>query len=111
MTPPNLIDALNSLFAEIDPETPDEIDAIIRSVGIDPETYAAEMARRVADIISKARVACHWQLVNTPANDEMWRGDCGILWVFTDVGTPQEHNVKFCPYCGRAVKVAEWRAQ
>lgn len=48
---------------------------------------------------------CHWQL--TDECEEPWQGDCGILWVFTDAGTPQEHGVNFCPRCGRAVVVGE----
>lgn len=48
---------------------------------------------------------CHWQL--TDEYEEPWQGDCGILFVFTDAGTPQEHGMKFCPRCGRALVTAE----
>lgn len=48
---------------------------------------------------------CHWQL--TDEYEEPWQGSCGILWVFTDAGTPQEHGVNYCPRCGRAVLVVE----
>lgn len=48
---------------------------------------------------------CLWQLADE--YDEPWQGSCGILWVFTDAGTPQEHGVNFCPRCGRTVVVGE----
>lgn len=49
----DFLDALNCLLAEVDPETPEEIDAVVRSLGIDPDAYAATMARLVADITSE----------------------------------------------------------
>lgn len=48
---------------------------------------------------------CRWRLYDE--YEEPWQGGCGILWVFTDAGTPQEHGVNFCPRCGRSVLVVE----
>jgi len=33
---------------------------------------------------------------------EYWETDCGMLWVFTDVG-PAENDMRHCPGCGRRV--------
>lgn len=51
---------------------------------------------------------CGWR--RSDEFDEPWAGDCGILWVFTDAGAPQEHGVNFCPRCGRPVSVVEGQA-
>jgi hypothetical protein len=47
----SVIDALEHLFAEIDPSTDDEIDEVIRAAGIDPEAYAAKAAALASSII------------------------------------------------------------
>lgn len=39
----SIIDAFNYLFAELEPSTDEEIEEIIRSVGIDPQVYAAKI--------------------------------------------------------------------
>lgn len=47
----SIIDALEHLFAEIDPSTDDEIDEIIRTAGIDPEAYAAKAEASASSLI------------------------------------------------------------
>lgn len=86
-------------------------DAAERAAATNYDTHGlASIVSRIefeARVMRATTVHCSWQLTNTAANDEMWAGDCGILWVFTDAGTPQEHGVNFCPHCGRAVLVVE----
>jgi hypothetical protein len=32
-----------------------------------------------------------------------WGGTCGIAWVLT-CGTPREHQMNYCPRCGKPLK-------
>lgn len=45
---------------------------------------------------------CHW--VREDDEADSYRTDCGQLWEFT-AGGPAENGVRFCLYCGRALKV------
>lgn len=50
-TDKELFDAMNQLFSEVEPGTPEEIDEVIKAIGYDPESFAARMkavARRSA---------------------------------------------------------------
>lgn len=42
-TDKELFGAINQLFSEVEPETPEEIDAVIKAVGYDPKSFAARM--------------------------------------------------------------------
>ena len=45
--------------------------------------------------------SCRWRHDDV---DESWDGDCGAKWVLTE-GTPTDHKMRFCPECGRKLKV------
>lgn len=49
----DLLNAFNNLFADLDPETPEETDEIIRSAGIDPDTYAAKIEELAQTVLAK----------------------------------------------------------
>lgn len=42
-TDKGLLDAVNQLFSEVEPETPEEIDEIIKAVGYEPNSFATRM--------------------------------------------------------------------
>lgn len=53
----------------------------------------------------QGRDGCTW----TPDSDpdfSMWETACGNAWEFTTEG-PKENGVKFCPYCGKPLVIAE----
>jgi hypothetical protein len=45
--------------------------------------------------------ACSWQENEAHA---YWEGGCGLPWEFT-TGTPESNGFKFCPRCGKPVKL------
>lgn len=45
---------------------------------------------------------CKWSPEDAVEMPDTWRGDCGILWTFTE-GGPHENGVKFCHNCGKQV--------
>ena len=50
---------------------------------------------------------CTW----THDDDEgSWDAECGERWSITE-GTPEENNFRFCPGCGRQVKIETALAQ
>lgn len=55
----------------------------------------ADQWRRVEDW-------CKWSPEDAVEMPDTWRGDCGILWTFTE-GGPHENGVKFCHNCGKQV--------
>lgn len=36
-----------------------------------------------------------------------WRSACGQSYEFF-VGGPRENGIRFCPFCGRSVRVRDW---
>ncbi|MCI0564345.1 MAG: hypothetical protein MN733_38220 [Nitrososphaera sp.] len=48
-----MLDAFYDLFADTDPDTVEEINEIIQSAGIDPETYAAEINKLAQETINE----------------------------------------------------------
>lgn len=52
--------------------------------------------------------SCKW--VYDPGSYEYpadyWGSDCGLTWQL-EVGTPPEHQMNYCPKCGRVLVVAE----
>ena len=58
-TSEDLVQALADLFDEVEPETPEEIDAVLRECGHDPDAVAARM-----------RALAERAIVNSPLN---WR--------------------------------------
>jgi hypothetical protein len=42
--------------------------------------------------------SCNWQRSEDGQDDT----DCGGTWELND-GTPPEHGMKFCPYCGKSI--------
>lgn len=49
----DLLDTLNNLLADIDPDTPEETDEVIRSAGIDPDAYAAKIEELAQNALAK----------------------------------------------------------
>lgn len=43
---------------------------------------------------------CVW----TEDEDGIWMGSCGLAWVFTCAGTPNENRVRYCMKCGKRVE-------
>lgn len=48
------------------------------------------------------RTVCTW---SHDTDDDMWETTCGHAFVFSD-GGPKESEMKFCCYCGGALKEA-----
>ena len=46
---------------------------------------------------------CKWGMYSR-FDDGVWGTSCGAEWEFTYGGTPEEHGMKYCPYCGRVVE-------
>lgn len=46
-------EAFYSIFAEIDPDTPEEVDEIIRAAGIDPDAYATKIRKLAKNTIAE----------------------------------------------------------
>ena len=42
-TDKELLDAINQLFSEVEPETSEDVDAIVKAVGYDPDLFATRM--------------------------------------------------------------------
>ncbi|WP_158784650.1 LexA family transcriptional regulator [Pantoea sp. BAV 3049] len=57
---------------------------------------------------SAAVETCQWSYSDEP--DYHWIGACGMAWWFSDDG-PAENNFKFCPGCGKPVKIDEQEAE
>jgi len=49
---------------------------------------------------------CVWGVDDDPDGD-VWKGTCGIAWVFTDGCNPKDNYTNFCPSCGREIRVME----
>lgn len=43
-------------------------------------------------------LVCQW--VQDDLDEGAWKTECGNYHLFT-VGTPQDNDYKFCPYCGK----------
>jgi hypothetical protein len=43
--------------------------------------------------------ACHWRA----DDDGNWDTDCGQCFCLTDDGTPTDHGLRYCGYCGLAL--------
>ena len=46
---------------------------------------------------------CKWGMYSR-FDDGVWGTSCGAEWEFTYGGTPEEHGMKYCPYCGKEVE-------
>jgi hypothetical protein len=55
--------------------------------------------------LDQVELSCTWTFDND-FDHPFWGGECGAEWCFED-GGPAENEVKFCPFCGRRVVVAE----
>ncbi len=53
-TEDELLQTVYQLFAEIDPETPDEVDEIIEAGGNDPEALAEQMDALIARVLTQS---------------------------------------------------------
>jgi hypothetical protein len=42
---------------------------------------------------------CQWKREYDDHMPDTWRGDCGVLWTFTD-GSPADNGMKYCCGCG-----------
>lgn len=47
---------------------------------------------------------CGW----TQDENGAWETECGNMFEVTD-GTPYENDMKFCPYCGKALAEFVWQ--
>lgn len=54
--------------------------------------------------VRKAK-ACTWEHSDDP-DMSWWETSCGEAWTFID-GGPAENGMKFCPYCGGALRIKE----
>jgi hypothetical protein len=67
-------------------------------------TQYMKVTDEVIAILEKVRfhniTACGW------GEEEFgnWETDCGKCWQLTD-GTPEENEMKFCPFCGLELRV------
>ena len=43
---------------------------------------------------------CEW----TDDEDGVWHTGCGNAFVLDPYGTPAEHGMTYCPYCGREIR-------
>lgn len=50
---------------------------------------------------------CSWK-EDDPWGDtpETWAGTCGVYWYID--GKPEEHEINFCPKCGKPVVFVHW---
>lgn len=48
---------------------------------------------------------CLWILVDT-YDANQWATQCGAEWIF-DEGSPRENGYKFCPMCGKHIKLQD----
>ncbi|CZR10950.1 hypothetical protein [Trichococcus collinsii] len=46
---------------------------------------------------------CKWGMYSR-FDDGVWGTSCGAEWEFTYGGTVEEHGMKYCPFCGRAIE-------
>ena len=49
---------------------------------------------------------CEWR----ETMDGPYATACGELWEFND-GTPSENKCKFCPYCGKPLRVVPYEGE
>lgn len=40
-------------------------------------------------------------------DDGVYTTECGNAWEFSDGGTPEEHKINYCPYCGRKLEAEQ----
>ena len=62
---------------------------------------------RAIEIVKQGGVSddvCEWRLCDEEAN--VYDTSCRNPHILID-GTPRENNYKFCPYCGKRIKVVE----
>jgi hypothetical protein len=60
------------------------------------------MGRLTSGTGEPAGDVCMWEQIDDEGSD--WESFCGDAWYF-ESGSPQENNIKFCPFCGRRVEV------
>lgn len=46
---------------------------------------------------------CHWVLYDD-FDCVVWYSDCGLDWQFTNLSTPAENEMNYCPKCGKKLK-------
>ncbi len=44
---------------------------------------------------------CNWSQCN---DTDVYSTNCGGMWEFSE-GGPKENHAKYCPYCGKQIKV------
>ena len=49
----NMLEAFYSIFADIDPDTPEEVEEIIQAAGIDPDAYATKIRNLAQDTLAE----------------------------------------------------------
>lgn len=64
----------------------------------------AKLERERDELLAQAESCCEWTNDDTPDMDGTWDGSCGTTWSFID-GGPTENNMRFCPECGKHLKV------
>ena len=58
----------------------------------------------VNELEEEQKVGCEWELED--AEMELYYTECGNAHIFA-YGNPMENDYKFCPYCGKKIKVVE----
>lgn len=62
--------------------------------------------KRIGELVSKeladpvSEQTCLWHF---DRSHEYWTAKCGLDWCFNDDGMPSEHEMKYCPKCGRII--------
>ena len=60
------------------------------------------------EVVNVQTGVCKWTNEVEPlcGPSDFWATSCGNTWVLIE-GTPGENKMKYCPYCGRRLEVAE----
>ena len=51
-------------------------------------------------------IICNWKKDNWNDDDNVYKTQCGNMFYFSTDDSPEEHQFKFCPFCGGSLKYA-----
>ena len=70
---------------------------------------AALLCEPVRRLVRRVRGpdVCEW----TEDEDGVWDTGCGKAFVLDPYGTPAEHEMAYCPYCGREIRAVLFGAE
>lgn len=66
--------------------------------------YVNNAIQTIQEFQSKSEEACEWTLFDEETN--AYNTTCGGAFWLND-GSPKDNGFKYCPYCGRKIKVVE----